>query len=130
MLENLPADTLPRLLRRTNLTAIAVGFVGFFVALMIAPDLAAVGLVIGLALAVINLRFIDRQAARVEVKGDQSTKAVRRQLGSKTLVRLALVTVVVVVALVLNTSLGVGIVVGLVLYESVFVANVLRAMAG
>ena len=129
MLENLPANTLPRLLRRTTLSAIAVGLVGFIVALFIAPPLAALGVVIGVGLAVLNLRFVDSQAAKVELRGEQSTKAVRRQLGGKTTARLAVVTVLVLAVVWLNGPLGIGIVAGLVLYQIVFVVNVLRVVA-
>ncbi len=129
MLENLPANTLPRLLRRTTLSAIAVGLVGFVVALLIAPPLAALGVVIGVGLAVLNLRFVDSQAAKVELRGEQSTKAVRRQLGGKTTARLAVVTVLVLAVVWLNGPLGIGIVTGLVLYQIVFVVNVLRVVA-
>jgi hypothetical protein len=129
VLENLPPDTLPRLLRRTILSAIIVGFVGFIVAVLIAPPLGALGLIIGVALAILNLRSLDRQAARVELKGEQSSKAVRRQLGGKTTGRLAIMTVVVLVVVFLNAPLGIGIVSGLVLYQIVFVVNVFRVVA-
>ena len=88
MLENLPTDTLPRLLRRTTLSAIIVGVIGFVVALLVAPPLAAVGVVLGVGMAIVNLRFLDGQAVKVELRGEQSTKAVRRQLGRKTTTRL------------------------------------------
>ena len=129
MLENLPLNTLPRLLRRTILSAIIVGFVGFIVALLIAPPLSALGVVIGVGLAILNLRYLDRQAARVELKGEQSSKAVRRQLGGKTTGRLAMMTVVVLAVVWLNAPLGIGIVSGLVLYQIVFVVNVIRVVA-
>jgi hypothetical protein len=129
VLENLPTNTLPRLLRRTTLSALAVGVVGFVVALFIAPPLGALGVALGVALAIVNLRFLDRQAARVELKGEQSSKAVRRQLGGKTTGRLIVMTVVALFFLWLNAPLGVGIVTGLVLYQIVFVVNVLRVMA-
>ena len=73
MLENLPTNTLPRLLRRTTLSAIAVGVVGFVVAIFIAPPLAALGVALGVGLAIVNLRFLDRQAASVELRCEQST---------------------------------------------------------
>ena len=130
MLENLPTNTLPRLLRRTTLSAIAVGVIGFFVALFVAPPLAAVGVVIGMGLAIFNLRFLDRQAANVELKGEQSNKAVRRQLGGKTAARLIVVTILVIGVMWLNGPLGIGIVTGLVLYQIVFVVNVLRVVGG
>jgi len=129
VLENLPTNTLPRLLRRTTLSALAVGVVGFVVALFVAPPLGALGVALGVALAIVNLRFLDRQAARVELRGQQSSKAVRRQLGGKTTGRLILMTVVALFFLWLNAPLGVGIVTGLVLYQIVFVVNVLRVMA-
>lgn len=130
MLENLPANTLPRLLRRTTVSAIIVGFVGFVVAALIAPALSALGVVIGVGLAILNLRFLDRQAAKVELRGEQSSKAVRRQLGGQTTGRLAVVTVVILGVVWLNPPLGIGIVSGLVLYQIVFVMNVLRVVAG
>ena len=129
MLENLPTNTLPRLLRRTTLSALAVGLVGFIVAIFIAPPLAALGLALGVAGAIVNLRFLDRQAARVELRGEQSTKAVRRQLGGKTTARLLVTTVIVLGFVWLNAPFGIGIVSGLVLYQIVFVANVLRVVA-
>ncbi len=106
-----------------------VGIVGFVVAIFIAPPLAALGVALGVAFAIINLRFLDRQAARVELRGDQSTKAVRRQLGGKTTGRLAVMTIVVLGFVWLNAPFGIGIVSGLVLYQIVFVVNVLRVVA-
>jgi len=129
VLENLPSDTLPRLLRRTTLSAIIVGSAGFLVAIFLAPPLAALGVVVGVGLAIVNLRFLDRQAAQVELRGEQSTKAVRRQLGGRTTARLAVVTVLVIGCVFLDAPLGIGIVAGLVLYQIVFVMNVMRVVA-
>jgi hypothetical protein len=128
VLENLPTDTLPRLLRRTTVSAVIVGALGFVVAILVAPPLAALGVVLGVGMAIMNLRFLDGQAAKVELRGDQSTKAVRRQLGSKTTIRLAIMTVIVIIVVLLNAPLGIGIVSGLVLYQIVFVANVMRVV--
>jgi hypothetical protein len=128
VLENLPTDTLPRLLRRTTLSAIIVGALGFLAAIFFAPPLAALGVLIGVIMAIMNLRFLDGQAAKVELRGEQSTKAVRRQLGGRTTARLALMTVVVLAAVFLNAPLGIGIVSGLVLYQLVFVVNVMRVV--
>jgi hypothetical protein len=128
VLENLPTDTLPRLLRRTTLSAIIVGVVGFGVAVFVAPPLAALGVIIGVGMAIMNLRFLDGQTAKVEMRGEQSTKALRRQLGGRTTVRLVVMTVVVIGAVLLNAPLGIGIVSGLVLYQLVFVVNVMRVV--
>lgn len=129
MLENLPTNTLPRLLRRTTLSAIAVGAVGFLIAIFIAPPTAALGVAVGIALAIVNFRQLVRQTGLVEVKGEQNTKVVRRQLGGRTAARLAALTVIVLVMLWLNAPLGIGIVSGLVIYQIVFVFSVLRVVA-
>jgi len=130
VLENLPTDTLPRLLRRTTLSAIIVGVVAFAVAVFVAPPLAALGVVIGVGMAIMNLRFLDGQTAKVEMRGEQTTKALRRQLGGRTTARLAVMTVVVIAAVLLSAPLGIGIVSGLVLYQLVFVVNVMRVVTG
>jgi hypothetical protein len=129
VLENLPTDTLPRLLRRTTLSAIVVGVVGFAVAILFAPPLAALGVILGVGMAILNLRFLDSQSVKVELRGEQSTKALRRQLGRKTTTRLLIMTVVVLAAVFLDAPLGIGIVSGLVLYQLVFVINVMRVVA-
>lgn len=129
MLENLPTNTLPRLLRRTTLSAIAVGAVGFLIAIFIAPPTAALGVAVGIALAIFNFRQLVRQTGLVEVKGEQNTKVVRRQLGGRTAARLAALTAIVLVMLWLNAPLGIGIVSGLVIYQIVFVFSVLRVVA-
>ena len=128
MLENLPSDTLPRLLRRTTLSTLVVGTIGFIIAMFIAP-LAALGVIIGVTMAIVNLRFLDGQAAKVELRGEQSTKAIRRQLGGKTATRLTIMTVIALAAVFLNAALGIGIVSGLVIYQLVFVANLIRVVS-
>jgi hypothetical protein len=130
VLENLPVTTLPRLLRRTVISALIVGAAGFAVAVALGWYVGSLGLIFGVGLAIVNLRYLDRQASRVELKGEQTTKAVRRQLGGKTTARLALMTAIVLVVVFLDAPLGIGMVAGLVLYQIVFVINVLRVVAG
>ncbi len=130
MLENLPVTTLPRLLRRTVISALIVGAAGFVVAVVLGWYVGALGEIFGVGLAIMNLRYLDRQASRVELKGEQTTKAVRRQLGGKTTGRLAVITAIVLVVVFLDAPLGIGMVAGLVLYQIVFVINVLRVVTG
>ncbi len=110
------------------MSAIIVGILGFVVALFIAPPIAALGVVIGVGLAVGNLRYLDHQAARVELQGEQSAKAIRRQLGGRTAGRLVSITAVVLVAVWLDAPLGLGILAGLMLYQIVFVVNMIRVV--
>lgn len=129
MLEHLPANALPRLLRRTTFSALAAGLVGFIVAIFLAPPLGALGVALGVALAIVNLRFVDRQAAKVELSGATNARAIRRQLGTKTSLRLALVTAVIIALLFVYAPLAIGIVAGLVIYQIVFVLNTARVIA-
>ena len=128
MLENIAPDTLTLLLRRTAVSALIVGAVGFAVAMFVAPPLTALGVAVGVALAVLNLRYLDKQVARVAIEADQSTKTVRRHIRGGTFARLGFMTVVVLGAALLSGALGIGIVSGLVLYQIVFVINVLRVV--
>ena len=110
-------------------------FIRWFGLLLLLPiagcvSVGSLGLIFGVGLAIVNLRYLDRQASRVELKGEQTTKAVRRQLGGKTTARLALMTALVLVVVFLDAPLGIGMVAGLVLYQIVFVINVLRVVAG
>jgi ATP synthase I chain len=130
VLENLPPSTLPRLLRRTSVSAVLTGAVAFFGALFLHQISGAIGVLIGIGLAIFNLRLVDRRVAKVEIRGDQPRKAVRRQLASGTLGRLAILTIVVLGAVAFDAPLGIGIVAGLALYQIVFVLNVLRVVGG
>jgi hypothetical protein len=124
----LPALT--RMLRHTMLMAIAFGAVGVIVAWMLAPTLAGVGVALGIGLAILNLRAMDAGVAKVETKGTTNRKVLRRLLGTRTVTRLAVITAVTIGLLLLSKPLGMGIVIGLVIFQIVFVINAARAVAG
>ena len=127
MLDDLSPTTLPRLMRRTIWAAIIMGTIGFIVAIEVNPS-AGLGEAIGIAMAILNLRFLDKRVAQLEMGGEKTTKLLRRQLGSNTLVRLVAATVIVFAGLFISTPLGIGIVAGLVIYQIVFVANLLKVV--
>jgi hypothetical protein len=129
VLHDLAPDSLPRLLRRCALSAIIVGVIGFILAACFAPVAGALGFAIGTGLALLNMRHLASQVTRLEVVDGATTKQVRRRLHTKTLTRLGAVTAVVALALWISVPLGMGIVAGLVLYQVVFVANVVRTVA-
>ena len=128
--QDLDVPVLAQVLRRTVVSALVVGAAAIVVALLLAPPLAAVGLALGLGLALVNLRFMDAGVAKVETKGETNKKVVRRLLGTRTVGRLAVVTAVVLVLVVLDPPLGIGMVVGLVIFQMLFVVNVARAVMG
>jgi hypothetical protein len=116
------------LLRRLTVSAIVLGVGGVVVALLLAPPLAALGVALGVASGFLNVRAIDRQVSRTDVDPEASSRALRRMVGSRTLLRLSVITVVVLVLVVVEPPLGIGIVAGLVIFQLAFVGNVIGAM--
>jgi uncharacterized membrane protein len=115
-------------LRRLTLCAVALGAAGIVVALLLGSPLGAVGLGIGVAIGFWNVRAVDKMVSRSDVDPSASRKSLRRMFGSRTLLRLSLITAIAVVAVVIEAPLGIGIVVGLVIFQLSFVGNVIGAM--
>ncbi len=131
MLENfgeLDASVLQRLLRRTVISAMAVGVVAVIISIVLSSPLAAIGIVVGLGAAILNLRFLDAGVAKIEGKGEGSGKVVRRMLRTKTAWRLGAITVVAIGLLLLSIPLGLGVVIGLVIFQILFVISVARVI--
>jgi hypothetical protein len=95
-------------------------------ALLIGSPLGAVGIVIGLGMAIVNLRFLDAGVAKVQGTGEGSGKVLRRMLRTRTAWRLAVITVIAIGALLLSMQLGMGVVIGLVVFQILFVIAVAR----
>ena len=129
-LSDLDGTALVKVLRRTTVSALIVGGGAIVVALFVSSPLAAVGIVIGLAMAIVNLRFLDAGVAKAQTKGETSTKAVRRAMGTKSVTRLGIITVIAIGLMFLDGALGIGAVVGLVIFQLVFVLNVGRVLVG
>jgi hypothetical protein len=125
-IEHLDATVLQRLLRRTTVLSLIVGGIAVFCALLFGSPLGAVGIVVGLGMAIVNLRFLDAGVAKVEGTGEGSGKVLRRMLRTKTAWRLAAITVIAIAALLLSLPLGMGIVIGLVVFQILFVIAVAR----
>ena len=129
-LSDLEGSALAKVLRRTVVSALIVGGAAIIVTLFLDAPLAAVGLVVGLGLAILNLRFLDSGVAKVQTGGQTSSKALRRALGTRSVTRLAIITVIAVGLLLLNGPLGIGTVTGLVIFQILFVLNVGRVLVG
>lgn len=124
----LEPGALKSLLRRLTITAVALGVAGVVIALVLGAPWVGVGIALGVIAGFFNLRSVDKQVARVDVDPEASSKALRRMVGSRSMARLAVITVLVVVLLLIYAPLGIGIVVGLVIFQLAFVVNVIRAM--
>jgi hypothetical protein len=127
MLADLEVGSLNRVLRPTMLVSVALGAVGFVVAVLMSAPLAAVGIAVGVGLAVVNFRLLAAGVVKIPIEGTD-TKLVKRILRSRSLLRLAVLTAIVIGAMLIKASLGMGLVIGLVLFQLAFVVNAGRAV--
>jgi ATP synthase I chain len=127
-LSDLGGAALAKVLRRTVISAVIVGIGAIIIALLLSQPWAALGIFIGLGLAILNLRFLDAGVAKVQTKGETDRKVLRRAMGTKSVTRLAVITAICIGLLFLNGPLGIGSVVGLVIFQILFVVNVGRVL--
>ncbi len=127
-LSDLQGNALTKVLRRTILSALIVGAVGVLLIALLGSLWGALGLIIGLGMAVVNLRFLDAGIAKLKPEGELSVsnKVLRRAMGTKSVTRLGIITVICIGLLLLNGALGIGAVAGLVIFQLLFVFNVGR----
>jgi len=127
-LTDLQGNALNKVLRRTILSALIVGAVAVIITAFLGSLWGALGLIIGLALAIVNLRFLDAGIAKLKPEGEMSVsnKVLRRAMGTKSVTRLGIITVICIGLLLLNGALGIGAVAGLVIFQLLFVVNVGR----
>ncbi len=127
-LSGLGGNALAKVLRRTIVSAIVVGAAAVVIALLLSVPWAALGLAIGLTIAVLNLRFLDAGVAKLNTEGETNNKVLRRAIGTKSVTRLGIITLICVGLLLLNGALGIGAVAGLVIFQLLFVVNVGRVI--
>ena len=127
-LSGLGGDALTKVLRRTIVSAIIVGLAAVLIALLLSQPWAALGLAVGLTIAVLNLRFLDAGVAKLNTSGETNNKVLRRALGTKSVTRLGIITLICIGLLLVNGALGIGAVAGLVIFQLLFVVNVGRVV--
>jgi len=125
---DLRADALTRITRPTMITAIGFGVVGFAVSLWRNSPLAAVGIAIGIGVAILNLRVLGAGVLRVPVEDVDEPKPIRRLLRQNSLIRLSVITAVAIGLVLLAPPLGIGMVIGLVIFQISFVVNAGRVI--
>jgi hypothetical protein len=129
-LSDLQGGALTKVLRRTIVSALIVGAAAVLITALLGSLWGALGLIVGLAMAILNLRFLDAGVAKLQTEGkgevSVSNKVLRRAMGTKSVTRLGIITVICIGLLFLNGALGIGAVGGLVIFQLLFVANVGR----
>jgi len=127
-LSGLGGNALAKVLRRTIVSSLIVGAGAVLIALLLSQPWAALGLAFGLTIAVLNLRFLDAGVAKLNTEGETSNKVLRRAIGTKSVTRLGIITLICIGLLLLNGALGIGAVAGLVIFQLLFVVNVGRVI--
>ena len=128
-LSDLEGGALAKVLRRTVVSALVVGAVAVVLSLLLSAPWFALGLAIGLGLAVVNLRFLDAGVAKAQTgaetddEGEVNRKVLRRAMGTKSVTRLGIITLIAVGLMLIN-----GADAGLVIFQMLFVVNVGRVV--
>ena len=128
MFADVGMGAMTRVLRSTMLVAVVLGAIGAGIAMMLSQPDAAVGILVGVGLGILNLRSLGAGVVKVQTNGEPDNKVVRRLLRSRSVVRLGVITVIAIGALLISPMLGLGIVVGLVVFQLSFVVNAGRAI--
>ncbi|MGH9090750.1 MAG: ATP synthase subunit I [Acidimicrobiales bacterium] len=111
--------------RRTMLAALAVGVVGLVGCLLLSAPLVGLGLCLGIGMGIVNFRLIQRSVVKV---GQRQEENKRRPLALNTMGRLAVISVIALGLLFVDFDLGLGVVVGLAVFQALLLLNVVRSM--
>jgi hypothetical protein len=128
VLGSLEPGALRSMMVRLTIMACLLGTAGLVISLALGQPWVAVGIALGVALGFLNIRAVDRQISSADVDPETPTKVLRRKVGSRSITRLAIITAVVLAIVVIYAPLGIGIVVGLVIFQLAFVFNVIQVM--
>jgi hypothetical protein len=128
VLSDPPVDALGRILRHTALSAIVVGAVVSVGAIIIGAPAAVIGIAIGVGVAILNVRVLGNGVLNVETDGTTDNKVVRRLLRTNSAVRLAVITAITIGLVIVATPVGIGVAVGLVIFQLCFVVSAGRVV--
>ncbi len=126
-LPDLDASRLGRALRRTRVGAFVAGVLALAIGGVVGQPLGGLGMVLGLVAGALNTRSVDAAVARLRNVGPD-VKATRRPLITRTIGRLGVVTAVVITMLIVEAPIGLGMLVGLIVYQALFLASMLGAV--
>ena len=127
-LSDLEGNALAKVLRRTVVSAIVVGAAAVVIALLLSAPWAALGLAIGLGHGRREPPLPRCRRGQAQHRGETNNKVLRRAMGTKSVTRLGVITVICIGLMLLNGALGIGAVAGLVIFQLLFVVNVGRVV--
>jgi hypothetical protein len=127
LFEQLPLTEMTRIVRRTVIGSLAIGAVAFGISLALSHPLVGLGVCIGLALGLANIRLVARSVAKVNASGHAHP---RRALASNTLARLGLTTVIVLGLAFASVSLGISTAGGIALFYMLLLVSLVKSLLG
>jgi hypothetical protein len=127
LFEQLSIPEIARLLRRAVFGAVGIGIVALVVSAILGHVLAGMGVCIGLAIGLVNIRLVTASISKISASDVEKPK---RMIASRALYRLVGTTVVVIALVVLSTTLGIATAGGIALFYFVLVANLVRSLLG
>ena len=125
LFEQFSLPEIERLMRRTVFAAIGLGVVAFGVSIVLSHVLAGLGIVVGLAVGLINIRLITRSVARVTA---QAPNRPNRVLAGRAVSLLALTTLIVIALALISVSLGIGTAGGIAIFYLLLVVNLVVSL--
>lgn len=125
LFEQFSLPEIERLMRRTVFAAIGLGVVAFGVSIVLSHVLVGLGIVVGLAVGLVNIRLITRSVARVTER--QPAKP-SRVLAGGAVGRLAMTTLVVIALAIVSVSLGLGTAGGIAVFYLLLVVNLVVSL--
>ncbi len=126
-LSDLQAGTLQKILRPTVFAAIGIGVVAALIAWWLGAPLASYGIAFGVAAAIFNVRILGNGVMKAQTD-EPDGKQIKGLLRNSSAMRLVLITAVVIGLVLWMPPLGIGAMVGLVIFQIAFVVNAGRAV--
>jgi hypothetical protein len=125
LLTAFPLNEIERVVRRTALTAIAIGVVACVVAVLIGQPYFVTGMALGLILAIANHRVFQSSAMRFT-----SSEGVvnRKPFAGSVALRLGLCTAVAIGLMILEQPVGWGVIGGLALFQATMLGYAVVAL--
>jgi hypothetical protein len=125
LLTAFPLSEIERVVRRTAIVAIAIGAVGAVIGFVVGQPFFAVGLGLGIALALANHRVFQSSAMRFTTPEGIVN---RRPFAGSVVLRLGACTAVAVGLLVVEQPAGWGVIGGLALFQATMLLNAVVAL--
>ena len=113
------------MLRRTVFAAIGVGVAAFVVLAVVGQPIAGLGVCVGLAAGLVNMRLVMKTASRLNAIGDEK---VRRPMAMNTMGRLGIITVVAIAFAFLSVPLAMGFLGGVAFFSFLFLISLARTL--